>query len=78
MTLSRWDEAAMGKLTRVLGRETGMDVYTQALHTLGMAQLASADDLHRFAQHVAGLGGFAGAVGGLLSVHSVIHGAKGI
>jgi hypothetical protein len=77
MVLSRWDETAMAKLTRVLGRETAADVYAQALHSLGMQQLVSVDDLHRFAQHVAGLGGFVGAVGGLLSVHSVIHGARG-
>ena len=78
MALSRWDETAIAKLTRVLGQDTAMETYGQALRALGLQQLYTVDDLHRFAQHVAALGGFVGAVGALLSVHSIIHGAKGV
>lgn len=75
MTPSSWSEVALAKLSNVLGKAKGEEVFAATLRELGLVQLSSADDLYVFAQQVIKLGGFAGAVGALLSVHSVIHGA---
>lgn len=75
MERSRWDLAALQKLTRVLGETMAEDVFAATLREIGLSRLETANDLYRFAQQVIKMGGFVGAVGGLLSVHSVIHGA---
>lgn len=75
MTASRWNEVALAKLSNVLGSALGEEVYVETLRALVLDSLGSADDLFRFAQLVKERDGFAGAVGALLSVHAVMHGA---
>lgn len=76
MTATRWNEVAIAKLSNVLGSAQGEEVYVETLRALVLDTLGSADDLFRFAQLVKERDGFAGAVGALLSVHAVMHGAK--
>ena len=76
MTASRWNDVALAKLSNVLGSAQGEEVYVETLRALVLDSLGSADDLFRFAQLVKERHGFAGAVGALLSVHAVIHGAR--
>jgi hypothetical protein len=68
-----WNAVALAKLTKVLGAERGRRAMTEALQALALASL----DLYRFARHLVAGGGFAGAVGGLLRLHAVMHGARG-
>lgn len=72
-----WHAVATAKLTHVLGEERGRQLLASTLATTGLTALTSADELHRFAQALVEAGGFAGAVGGLLSLHAVMHGARG-
>lgn len=72
-----WDKVAREKLCSVLGREHGEAVMAQVMKQLGLTTLATPDDLYRFAQHVAQLDGFTAAVGALLSLHAIMHGASG-
>jgi hypothetical protein len=74
---TEWDEIAASKLARVVGGVAAEEVRLRVLGELGMVRLESVDDLYRFARALAQQGGFAGAVGGLLSVHAVMHGASG-
>jgi len=75
MTESRWNDVALAKLTNVLGNIKARDIHAAALRAIELDNLRSPNDLYRFAQHVMTLGGFAGTVGTLLSVHAVVHGA---
>lgn len=72
-----WEKIAREKLCSVLGREQGEAVMAQVMKELGLTALATPDDLHRFAQHVARREGFTAAVGALLSLHAVMNGASG-
>ncbi|RKH18763.1 hypothetical protein D7X74_08715 [Corallococcus sp. CA047B] len=72
-----WHGIAVAKLNSVLGPARGPVVLEEALRATGLSHISSADELHRFAQALITTGGFAGAVGGLLSVHAVMHGASG-
>lgn len=76
MTASRWNDVALAKLSNVLGSAQAEEVYVETLRALVLDSLGSADDLFRFAQLVKQRAGFAGAVGALLGVHAVIHGAR--
>ena len=69
-----WDAVARAKLDRVLGTTLAGQVYADTLIGLAMSRIESAADLRRFADRLAAQGGFAGAVGGLLSVHVALHG----
>lgn len=75
MNESRWNDVALAKLSNVLGNDKAREVHAAGLRIVDLEELRSPDDLYRFAQHVMTLGGFAGTVGALLSVHAVIHGA---
>ncbi len=70
-----WNEVAHAKLSAVVGEEKAGALMRALLHELNVDALTSADDLYRFGQRLSAKGGFAGAVGGLLSVHAVIRGA---
>lgn len=70
-----WNDVAVAKLTRVLGEKPGRDLMTTTLATLGIAEITSADQLRDFAKILAGNGGFAAALGALLSVHAATYGA---
>lgn len=76
MTETRWNEVALTKLSNVVGREQAEEVYAATMRDLDLESLRSPNDLFIFAQHVKKLEGFVGAVGALLSVHAVIHGAS--
>jgi hypothetical protein len=75
MTQLPWSEVALAKLSHVVGRAKAEEVFEATMRDLGLVELRSADDLYNFAQRVIKLDGFVGAVGALLSVHAVIHGA---
>jgi hypothetical protein len=68
-----WNAVAAAKLTRVLGERAGRAALDDALSALGIPALRSADDMRRCAEHLQERGGFAGAVGGLLSVHAAMY-----
>ncbi len=72
-----FQELAQAKLVRVLGPAQAAQVYAETLAAAGLTAIASADDLYRFATHLSKRGGFAAAVGGLLSVAAVLRGAAG-
>jgi hypothetical protein len=72
---SPFAEIALEKLTRVFGVEKGRAIYVAALAAAGLIDLRSADDLFAFAAELSRRGGMEGAVGGLLSVASVLRGA---
>jgi hypothetical protein len=69
-------ELAMGKLSRILGEDNAARVYDEALRAAGLSVLATADDLHAFAQVLVARGGMEAAIGGLLSVAAVLRGAR--
>lgn len=70
-----WHGVAESRLTAVLGPAKGTAALADALQAIGVTRLESASDLHRLAQHLSATGGFASAVGGLLSVHATLYGA---
>ena len=72
----RWHDVALAKLTAVLGAPAAIEHVADGLGALGLEKISTVDELQRFAQHLSTKGGFAGAVGGLLSVHATIHGAR--
>ena len=69
-----WHAVAHTKLANVLGPRVADEVMTGALRDLALARLQTAGELSRFAQHIAGQGGFITAVAGLLSVHVAMYG----
>ena len=69
-----WHAVAEARLAAVLGPVKGPAALADGIRALGLERLATANDLHRFAQHLIASGGFASAVGGLLSVHAVMYG----
>lgn len=66
---------ALTKMTRVLGAERAQSLMTEIVSTLGI-RLETADDLLTFANELARLGGFEGAVGAMLSVRALMSGAS--
>lgn len=70
-----WNDVAIAKLTRVLGEKPGRDLMTATLGTLGVEEISSADQLRDFAMVLSSKGGFAAALGALLSVHAATYGA---
>lgn len=61
-------------MSRVLGEERARRLASQILQRLAM-DLHTADDLYAFAAELQKLGGFEGAVGAMLSVRALMHGA---
>ena len=68
-----WHAVALTRLTRVLGERAGSETMKKALAAMGVAELATADDLGRLAAELRGWGGFEAAVGELLSVHVAMY-----
>ena len=68
-------DLALEKLTRVFGAERGSAIYRATLVDAELLELRSADDLFAFAAQLSRRGGMEAAVGGLLSVASVLRGA---
>jgi len=67
---------AISKLVAVLGAHKAATAMAEALRACALERIETADDLHSLSQALVRTGGFAGAVGGLLGVHAVIHGAR--
>ena len=65
---------AVEKMDRVLGRSRARQLLARILADTGLT-LTTADDLYAFSAELAKLPGFEGAVGGMLSVEAVLHGA---
>jgi hypothetical protein len=68
-----WHAVAVARLTRVLGERAGRETMRKALAAIGVAELATADDLGRLAVDLRGRGGFEAAIGELLSVHVAMY-----
>lgn len=73
----KFRELALTKMTRILGEKRARRLVTEILASLGI-ELRDADELLRFSNELSKLGGFEGAVGAMLSVQAVMHGATGI
>ena len=67
-------DLAIEKMTSVLGESRARQLTAQILAEAGL-QLDTADDLHAFSRELAKLPGFEGAVGAMLGVQAVLHGA---
>ncbi len=76
MTECKFRDLALTKMTRILGEKRAHVLMDQLLSTLGV-ELRDADELLQFAIELSKLGGFEGAVGAMLSVQAVMHGAVG-
>ncbi len=72
----KFRELALTKMTRILGEKRARVIMGQLLSSLGV-ELRDADELLQFASELSKLGGFEGAVGAMLSVQAVMHGAVG-
>lgn len=66
---------AREKMTRVLGTGLGLRLLSEIL-ARQENDLATADDLHRFATELARRPAFEGAVGGMLQVTALMRGAS--
>lgn len=71
-----FEELARSKLARVLGAERGRRVFEEILAEAKLERIASADDLHAFADRLVARGGIEAGVGGLLAVAAVVRGAS--
>ena len=71
---SKFYELARTKMTRVLGEQRAHRLMTQIMASLGI-ELRNVDELLQFASELSKLGGFEGAVGAMLSVQAIMHGA---
>ncbi len=69
-------ELALTKMVRILGEQRARRLLDEILACLGV-QLRDADALLRFATELSTRGGFEGAVGAMLSVQAIMHGADG-
>lgn len=65
------------RLVRVLGERRGDLLMAEVLAEIGIERIADADQLYAFAKALVARGSFAGAVGGLLTVHALVRGARG-
>lgn len=76
MESGSFHDLALTKMTRILGEHRARRIMTQIMESIGV-ELRDADELFRFASELSKLGGFEGAVGAMLSVQAVMHGAAG-
>ena len=67
-------DLALEKMSSVLGASRAHQLLAQVLADTEL-QITTADELHAFSRELARLPGFEGAVGGMLSVQAVLHGA---
>lgn len=72
----KFHDLALTKMTRILGEKRARAIMGELLAMLGL-ELRDADELLHFATELSKLGGFEGAVGAMLSVQAVMHGAVG-
>lgn len=69
-------EGVMERLTKAVGRTAGERYAKEALATLGMRELSTADDLLAFANYLLTKGGVAESVGRALKVTAILRGAR--
>ncbi|MBA3459586.1 MAG: hypothetical protein H0T46_06475 [Deltaproteobacteria bacterium] len=67
-------ELALNKMIRILGEQRARRLMGDILTSLSIA-IQDADDLLRFGAELSKRPGFEGAVGAMLSVQAVMHGA---
>lgn len=72
----KFRDLALTKMTRILGEKRAHAIMDRLLQTLGV-EFRDAEELFQFAGELSKLGGFEGAVGAMLSVQAVMHGAAG-
>jgi len=71
-------EIARAKLSRVMGPALADSLLERTLRLIGLEDLSSADDLYHFSSELSrNKDPIAAAVGGLLGVTALLHGAKG-
>jgi hypothetical protein len=73
---SELTELARSKMARVLGEARAEQLLAAALLELALDGLHTADDLLRFSRVISREGGYAGAVGAMLSVQAAMRGAR--
>ncbi len=69
-------EAVRSKLTRILGADKGDLLFAEVMRELSLTSIATSEDVMRVAQALEGRGGMAALIGGALTVHAQLHGAK--
>jgi len=67
------DALAHAKLARILGPERAADELADVCRTLGIATIASVEDLERVAQALRSREGFVATVGALLAVETAMR-----
>lgn len=70
-------EVARAKLVHVLGERRGQTALRETLEQVQLERIETPEQLYTFARALVGRGSFAGAVGGLLTVHALLRGARG-
>ncbi len=71
---SELHQFAFEKIAKVLGPDRARQIMARLLAELGI-ELQTPDDLLRLSRAMTALGGFEGAVGGMLGVAAVLRGA---
>ena len=57
----------------MLGDDAARELMRDVRRELGLERLATVDDLRRFGAALGERGGFAAALGGILSLHATMH-----
>lgn len=70
----KFHELALTKMARILGEKRAHRLMSQIMASLGV-DLRDANELLQFAAELSKHGGFEGAVGAMLSVQAIMHGA---
>ena len=70
---TNWHEVALAKLTSVMGPTVGQHLASSVLEELCLESLSSPTELRRFATALQTRGGFASAVGALLTLHAAMY-----
>jgi len=72
-----FNDGAMERLMKAVGRAAGERYAKEALATLGVRELSTPDELLAFANYLLRKGGVAESVGRALKVTAILHGARG-
>ena len=68
-----WHGVAFAKLTKVMGDAAGEGLALSVLEEIAIERVSSAKDLRNFAVALSKRGGFATAVGALLTLHATMY-----
>lgn len=72
---SKLHELALTKMVRILGEQRARQLMGEILASLNIV-IEDADDMLQFAAELSRRPGFEGAVGAMLSVQAIMHGAR--